>query len=148
MLQIRSMPRPACRRYVAASTRCTLPELRARSLAPMHRAKTWLVLLMQAAVLAGAAAADDASDGCQSDAMIVFDASGSMATSDYSLRTPRITHLKQAMARVLPEVAPFRRLGLIVYGEGAYNDCGSIALRMHPTPDAAEPMLRIIQGIS
>jgi Ca-activated chloride channel family protein len=85
---------------------------------------------------------------CQADAMIVFDASGSMGTSDYTLKIPRIQRLKQAMVRVLPEIAPFRRLGLIVYGEGAYNDCGSIALRMRPTIDAAAPMLRIIQSIN
>jgi len=80
--------------------------------------------------------------------MIVFDASGSMGTSDYSLKIPRIQRLKQAMARVLPEIAPYRRLGLIVYGEGAYNDCSSIALRMRPTSNAAAPMLRIIQSIN
>lgn len=80
--------------------------------------------------------------------MIVFDASGSMSTSDYTLKLPRIERLKQAMSRVLPEVAPLRRLGLIVYGEGAYNDCSSIALRMRPTPDAAEPMLRIIRAVN
>ncbi|MEI9899402.1 MAG: VWA domain-containing protein [Hyphomicrobium sp.] len=80
--------------------------------------------------------------------MIVFDASGSMATSDYSLKVPRIARLKQAMARVLPEIAPLRRLGLIVYGEGAYNDCSSIALRMRPTSDAAGPMLRIIEAVN
>ena len=65
---------------------------------------------------------------CQADAMIVFDASGSMATSDYTLNLPRIAQAKQSMATVIPEIAPFRRLGLIVYGEGAYNDCTSISL--------------------
>lgn len=106
-----------------------------------------LVILL--AVLTGSRA--DASEGpnaCQSDVMIVFDASGSMGTSDYSLKVPRIARLKQAMARVIPEVAPLRRLGLIVYGEGAYNDCTSIALRMRPTSNAAEPMLRIIRAIN
>jgi Ca-activated chloride channel family protein len=94
------------------------------------------------------AAAADAIDACRSDAMIVFDASGSMATSDYSLKVPRIARLKEAMAQVIPEVAPLRRLGLVVYGEGDYNDCTSISLRMRPTSNAAEPMLRIIQSIN
>ena len=80
--------------------------------------------------------------------MIVFDASGSMGASDLTLKLPRIAHLKQAMARVIPEVAPLRRLGLIVYGEGAYNDCNSIEMRMPPTRNAAGPMLRIIQAIN
>lgn len=94
------------------------------------------------------ACADESDHSCQSDAMIVFDASGSMGTSDYTLKMPRIARVKQSMARVLPEVAPVRRLGLIVYGEGAYNDCNSITLHMRPTINAAEPMLHIVQGIN
>jgi Ca-activated chloride channel homolog len=94
-----------------------------------------------------ASAAEDLRE-CQSDAMIVFDASGSMAASDYTLKVPRIRALKDAMKQVLPEVAPFRKLGLIVYGEGDYNDCNAIALRMPPTSDAAVPLLRIIQSIN
>lgn len=106
-------------------------------------------LAIYLAVLAGGGAnAGEADTACQSDAMIVFDASGSMGTSNYTLKLPRIASLKQAMARVIPEVAPLRRLGLIVYGEGAYNDCSSIALRMRPTSNAAEPLLRIIQAIN
>jgi Ca-activated chloride channel homolog len=105
------------------------------------------LLIMLCAISLPAAANDDM-QRCQADAMIVFDASGSMGTSDYTLKIPRIQRLKQAMARVLPEIAPFRRLGLIVYGEGAYNDCGSISLRMRPMSNAAEPMLRIIQSIN
>jgi Ca-activated chloride channel family protein len=97
---------------------------------------------------AGAGRAADDIDACQSDAMVVFDASGSMATSDLTLKEPRIAFLKRAMGRVLPEIAPLRRLGLIVYGEGDYNDCSSIALRMRPTANAAEPMLRIIRSIN
>jgi Ca-activated chloride channel family protein len=80
--------------------------------------------------------------------MIVFDASGSMGTTDYALKLPRIARVKKSMATVIPEVAPLRRLGLIVYGEGAYNDCDSIDLRMKPTPDAAAPMLDAIRGIN
>lgn len=87
-------------------------------------------------------------NSCQSDAMIVFDASGSMGTSDYTLKVPRIARVKQSMAKILPEVAPVRRLGLIVYGEGAYNDCGSIALHMRPTLNSAEQMLQIVNGIN
>ena len=93
------------------------------------------------------AAAEEALDACRSDAMIVFDASGSMGTSDFLLNVPRIAHLKQAMSQVIPEVAPLRRLGLVVYGEGAYNDCSSISLRMRPTNNAAAAMLRIIQSV-
>ena len=95
-----------------------------------------------------AISADDGISACKSDAMIVFDASGSMATSDYTLKLPRIAQAKQSMAKVIPEVAPLRRLGLIVYGEGEYNDCTSIALRLRPTSNAAEPLLRIVERIN
>jgi Ca-activated chloride channel family protein len=107
-------------------------------------------LLVALCILASAnvvAAAEDLR-ACQTDAMIVFDASGSMATSDYTLKLPRIRRLKDAMKRVIPEITPFRKLGLIVYGEGEYNDCTSISLRMRPTSNAAEPMLKIIQAIN
>lgn len=108
----------------------------------------WPLLLIVLCSVARPALAGEDVQACQADAMIVFDASGSMGTSDYTLKLPRIQRLKQAMARVLPEIAPLRRLGLIVYGEGAYNDCGSVALRMRPTSNAAAPMLRIIQSIN
>ncbi len=107
-----------------------------------------------AAFVAGAAMfassralSEDGVNSCQTDAMIVFDASGSMGATDYTLKVPRIARVKQSMARVLPEVAPVRRLGLIVYGEGAYNDCTSIQLRLKPTRNAAAPLLNIISGI-
>ena len=111
----------------------------------------WSRIALGLLVLSGSIGASQASDeinACQSDAMVVFDASGSMATSDFTLKEPRIALLKRAMGRVLPEIAPLRRLGLIVYGEGDYNDCSSIALRMRPTANAAEPMLRIIRAIN
>lgn len=80
--------------------------------------------------------------------MLVFDASGSMGTTDYALKVPRMTRVKQSLAKVVPEVAPFRRLGLIVYGEGAYDDCRSIALHMRPTANAADQLLGIVADIN
>ncbi|MFN0219572.1 MAG: vWA domain-containing protein [Hyphomicrobium sp.] len=91
---------------------------------------------------------DAAMKSCQTDAMIVFDASGSMGTTDYTLKIPRIARAKQAMARVIPDIAQLRRLGLIVYGEGDYNKCDSIELRLKPTVNAAETLLREIAGIN
>lgn len=80
--------------------------------------------------------------------MIVFDASGSMGTTDYALKIPRITRLKKSLAHVVPEVAPVRRLGLIVYGEGAYDNCGAIKLHMKPTANAADQLLDIVGSIN
>ena len=121
-----------------------------RSTRPGHRARRRLLALVAVLALGSqdAISADDGISACHADAMIVFDASGSMATSDYTLKLPRIARAKQSMAKVIPEVAPLRRLGLIVYGEGAYNDCSSIALRLPPTSNAAEPLLRIVQSVN
>jgi Ca-activated chloride channel family protein len=105
-------------------------------------------LLVAVAMLSTAAVAGDDLDTCQSDAMIVFDASGSMGATDYAVKLPRIARVKNAMQTVIPEVAPLRRLGLIVYGEGAYNDCDSIELRLKPTADAAAPLLDAIKKIN
>lgn len=88
------------------------------------------------------------SNACRSDAMIVFDASGSMGTTDYALKIPRIARLKQSLGVVVPEVAPVRKLGLIVYGEGAYDDCNAIQLHMRPTANAADRLLGIVETIN
>jgi hypothetical protein len=48
-------------------------------------------------------------NACMQDAMIMFDAPGSMGTADYTLKVPRIARVKQSMKRVLPEVAPIVR---------------------------------------
>ena len=106
-----------------------------------------LLLAVVAVSVSHQAISEEGPSSCQTDAMIVFDASGSMGATDYTLKVPRIARVKQSMARVLPEVAPVRRLGLIVYGEGAYNDCTSIQLRLKPTRNAASPLLNIISGI-
>lgn len=79
--------------------------------------------------------------------MIVFDASGSMGTTDYALKVPRIARVKKSLAHVVPEVAPYRKLGLIVYGEGAYDDCSAIKLHMRPTADAADQLLSLVETV-
>lgn len=107
-----------------------------------------LLALIAAALLSLPTAADDSADKCQSDAMIVLDASGSMGATDYAIKLPRMARVKKGMQTVIPEVAPLRRLGLIVYGEGAYNDCDSIELRLKPTPDAAATLLDAIKSIN
>lgn len=100
------------------------------------------------AFLFATAAQGDDDHNCQSDAMIVFDASGSMGTTDYALKVPRIARLKQSLGVVVPEVAPVRRLGLIVYGEGAYDDCKSIQLHMRPTANASDQLLSLVETIN
>lgn len=75
---------------------------------------------------------------CTTDAMIVFDSSGSMMERDYNrVPTTRILDARMAMKQSLPMIAPFRRIGLIVYGPGPRDPCSNIDLRLLPEPDAA-----------
>ena len=56
---------------------------------------------------------------CARDAMLVFDGSSSMADLGFGAEGPtRIQEARQAVAQVLPDVAPLRRIGLMVYGPG------------------------------
>ena len=82
-----------------------------------------------------------------SDAMLVFDGSGSMAEMGYNgLNVPRIFEAREAMARTLPFVTPHRALGLVIYGPGGQDDaCANITLRVPPARDTA---LRIISEIN
>jgi Ca-activated chloride channel family protein len=71
--------------------------------------------------------------------MLVFDASQSMAAADADnegLR--RIDSARAALARILPSVAPKRRLGLITYGPGSRAPCANISLQLPPQRDAAK----------
>ena len=85
---------------------------------------------------------------CRDDAMIVFDASGSMAGTDMnSPPTPRIAKVKDALARVLPSIAELRKLGLIDYGPGPYNQCDNIKLQLKPTPNASARIMAIVDSL-
>jgi Ca-activated chloride channel homolog len=54
---------------------------------------------------------------CRDNAMLVFDASGSMAGTDFNNPpTPRIAKVKEPLRRVLPSVAAARKIRLIDYG--------------------------------
>ena len=82
---------------------------------------------------------------CTADATIVLDASGSMAASDFPEGAPnRMDRVRQALSRVVPEVAPVRRLGLVVYGPGKNeNSCRNIELKFSPLRDAGSAVLDI-----
>ncbi|MDD9910321.1 MAG: VWA domain-containing protein [Ahrensia sp.] len=77
-------------------------------------------------------------DRCTEDAILVFDGSGSMAEMGYNgLDLPRIMEAREALRESLPEITPFRRVGLVVYGPGRDEPCLNVKLRLPPTPDAA-----------
>jgi len=85
---------------------------------------------------------------CEDDAMLVFDASGSMAEMGFNgLDLPRIVEARDALRTALPDITPFRRLGLVVYGPGSGDGCSNIDLRFGPTPDAADAIVDAIDRV-
>ena len=55
-----------------------------------HTSRLRWIAVVAASLLPLPAMADDLADKCQSDAMIVLDASGSMGATDYAIKLPRI----------------------------------------------------------
>lgn len=87
---------------------------------------------------------------CTEDAMIVFDASGSMAGSlaeGIGAKIRRIDEVRKALAQALPRVTHFRKIGLITYGPGPYQQC-NVNLDLKPIADAAEPILHVVDGLN
>lgn len=85
---------------------------------------------------------------CTEDAMIVFDASGSMAaaTGD-NLGLRRIDDVRSALGRILPRVAPRRRIGLVTYGPGPRNACDNAFLNLLPRANAARQILERVAAL-
>ena len=97
----------------------------------------------------GPVRADPPAPPCVEDAMIVFDASGSMGGNlDQGIATlkPRIDEVRSALAEVLPSVTRIRRVGLITYGPGPGLQC-NVKLDLKPTANAAARILRILDGV-
>src|SRR5262245_30214616 len=109
-------------------------------------------------------AASSTDSPCSEDAMIVFDASGSMAgnvsqgiatikpridEARHALATikPRIDEARHALATVLPRVTRLRRTGLVTYGPGAYNQC-NVQLKFEPAPNAAQRIMREVDALA
>src|SRR5262249_44598336 len=76
---------------------------------------------------------------CNQDAMLVFDASGSMSGdgwgygSESANTVPRILKVRAALAKVLPGITRSRRVGLITFGP---NQC-KVRLELRPTENSA-----------
>lgn len=98
-------------------------------------------------VTALAAAPVGATD-CNDDAMLVFDASGSMAEMGYNgLDLPRIVEARDALRQALPEITPFRRMGLVIYGPGSGDGCSNIDVRFVPAPNAAASIIGAVEQV-
>ena len=84
--------------------------------------------------------------------MLVFDASGSMSGNGwgYGSENPtavsRIDKVRSALAKVLPSVTRFRRVELITYGPGPYNQC-NVRLNLKPTKNAADQIMREVNAL-
>jgi Ca-activated chloride channel family protein len=117
-----------------------------------HRPPVIVGTLLAAAFFAAAstfAQVQKAVPSCRDDAMLVFDASGSMAGTDLNNPpTPRIAKVKQALAKALPQVAAARNIGLIDYGPGPANQCNNIDLLLRPAPYAAEQIMAEIDKLT
>lgn len=102
--------------------------------------------------LSPASKAEDDSDTkrpCVEDAMIVFDASGSMS-GNQTLGIPnsqaRIDEVRAALAEVLPTITKIRKVGLITYGPGPYNQC-NIHVEFPPEPDAGQKIMHAVNAL-
>jgi Ca-activated chloride channel homolog len=86
---------------------------------------------------------------CQQDAMIIFDASGSMSGMlRTGVRESRIDRVRDALRDVLPQIEETRNLGLIVYGPGERsNSCRNVDLRFSPRPNAAARIINEVNAL-
>lgn len=107
-----------------------------------------LALTAALAVAQGGSAQTD--ERCNADAMLVFDASGSMAEMGHNgIDTPRINDARVALHTALPQITPLRDVGLITYGPGGDDEsCSHVALRLAPAPDASGEILAEIDAIA
>ncbi len=99
---------------------------------------------------AAAQAADEARTPCTEDAMIVFDASGSMAgnmVQGLFSDVTRIDEVRKALAEVLPQATKFRKVGLITYGPGPYQQC-NVDLQFPPIANATEPIMSAVNALN
>ena len=81
--------------------------------------------------------------------MIVFDASGSMS-GNQTLGIPnsaaRIDEVRYALAQVIPSAARLRRVGVVTFGPGPWNQC-NVKLNLKPTADAANLIMKEVDAL-
>lgn len=98
--------------------------------------------------LAAAPVSVSATSSCAADAMLVFDGSGSMAELGFDQTAPtRMDDARRAVRRAMPQIAPIRRVGLLVYGPGPEGSCDGINLKFTPRRDASEAVIDAIETV-
>ncbi|WP_299368442.1 VWA domain-containing protein [uncultured Tateyamaria sp.] len=87
--------------------------------------------------------------GCARDAMLVFDGSASMDELSFDIsRKTRLVDARAALRDALPDITPFRRVGLLTYGPGgAADSCANINLRFGPRTDAGADIIAQIDSL-
>jgi Ca-activated chloride channel homolog len=89
---------------------------------------------------------------CTENAMIVFDASGSMSGNGWGYGSEtagvvsRIDKVRATLAKILPRITRFRRVGLITYGPGTWNQC-NVRLDLKPAENAAQRIMAAIDAL-
>jgi Ca-activated chloride channel homolog len=120
---------------------------------PMPSRTVFPAALLWTTLLAGSATAQEADEPrtpCTEDAMIVFDASGSMAGNTVQglfSDITRIDEVRKALAEVLPGVTKFRKVGLITYGPGPYGQC-NVDLAFPPIPNATDRIMATVNALN
>jgi hypothetical protein len=118
----------------------------------MPTRKAILAAIASAALLlciAVPATAEEPEHICNQDAMLVFDASGSMSGdgwgygSESANTVTRIQKVRAALAKVLPSITHYRRVGLITFGP---NQC-NVKLELKPTENSASRILSIVDDL-
>lgn len=82
---------------------------------------------------------------CQEEAMLVFDASGSMSIARDGL--PKIDIAREAAADVLPELTRNRATGLVTYGGEHGEGCSGVSLRLAPMTNSADLIIGELTSI-
>jgi Ca-activated chloride channel family protein len=111
-----------------------------------------VTLLVLATNLQTAQGAEERSP-CTEDAMIVFDASGSMSGNGWGYGSEtagtvsRIDKVRATLANILPGVTRHRRAGLITYGPGVWDQC-NVRLDLKPEANSAERIMTAIKALT
>ena len=108
----------------------------------------WLAMALAYGV-PSARAEDAKPNRCTEDAMLVFDACGSMSgpvLPGNGGTVSRIDWARAALAEVLPSATKYHRIGLVTYGPGPYNQC-NVELNLKPTPNAGQIIMDIVNAL-
>ncbi|SFL32291.1 vWA domain-containing protein [Shimia haliotis] len=101
-----------------------------------------------AALVASADAPVAQIGACATDAMLVFDGSTSMAEISFETGpNTRIKEAREAIRRAMPDIEPYRRVGLMIYGPGPKGACSNLDLRFGPKEASAGPVIAAIDGL-